>query len=70
MSIDEVIKYFGNLHCVTVKLGITAQNMTLWKRQGYIPLVQQYRISELTNGYLTPDNFNPAKGYYKRENAE
>lgn len=68
MTIDEVIEYFGNLHCVCVKLGLTPQNMTLWKRQGYISLVQQYRISELTGGALQPSKHNPAQGQHKREN--
>lgn len=61
MSIDEVIKYFGNLHCVCIKLDIKPQNMTIWKKQGYIPFIQQFRIAELTNGALVPDKTNPAK---------
>lgn len=59
MSIDEVIKRFGNLNQVCIALGIASQNMTKWKRQGYIPLLQQYRIAELTEGDLMPDEIDP-----------
>jgi hypothetical protein len=59
MSIDEAIKYFGNLNQVLRKLGLTPSNMTRWKRQGYIPLLQQYRIAELTDGALMPDEEDP-----------
>ncbi len=40
-------------------LEITAQNTTKWNRQGYIPLLQQYRIAELTDGVLMPDEDDP-----------
>jgi len=59
MNIEDAIKYFGNLNKVCVKLGIVPQNMTKWKRQGYIPLLQQYRIAELTDGELMPDEVDP-----------
>ena len=59
MSIDEVIKRFGNLNQVCIALGIASQNMTKWKKQGYIPLLQQYRIAELTEGDLMPDEIDP-----------
>ena len=59
MSIDEVIKKFGNLNQACIALGIASQNMTKWKKQCYIPFLQQYRIAELTEGELMPDEIDP-----------
>lgn len=59
MTIDEAVKHFGTLYRVCKELSITPQNMTRWKRQGYIPLLQQYRIAELTDGALMPDEKDP-----------
>lgn len=69
MSLDEVVKYFGNLNRVCIALGIASQNMTKWKEQGYIPHKQQFRIAHLTEGELLPDDedphINPRKGKKK-----
>lgn len=59
MNIAEVQEYFGTLYRVCKELNIVPQNMTRWKRQGYIPLIQQYRIAELTEGELMPDEIDP-----------
>ena len=59
MNIEEVIEKFGNLNQVCIALNIAPQNMTKWKRQGYIPYLQQYRIAELTEGELMPDDIDP-----------
>lgn len=59
MTIEETIKYFGNLNRVCIALDIASQNMTKWKKNGYIPLLQQYRIAKLTNGALIPDEVDP-----------
>lgn len=59
MSIDEAVNYFGTLNRLLRILGLTSSNMTRWKRQGYIPLLQQYRIAELTDGQLMPDELDP-----------
>lgn len=59
MSIEEVIEWFGNLNQVCIALNIAPQNMTKWKRQGYIPYKQQFRISQLTKGKLKPDKIDP-----------
>jgi hypothetical protein len=65
MNLEETEKYFGSLHAATVKLGIAAQNMTRWRKQGYIPLLQQYRIAELTEGELMPDDIDPKSQSYR-----
>jgi hypothetical protein len=59
MSIEEVIAWFGNLNQVCIALKIAPQNMTKWKRQGYIPYKQQFRIAHLTKGKLKPDKTDP-----------
>lgn len=69
MSLDEVIKYFGSLYKATEALNLAFQNVTRWKKQGYIPLLQQYRIAELTNGELMPDEVDPKTiKYNERKN--
>lgn len=70
MTLQEAEKYFGSLHAATVKLGIAFQNMTRWRKQGYIPLVQQYRIAELTDGELMPDEIDPKTINRKRKSNE
>jgi hypothetical protein len=71
MTLEEAEKYFGSLHAATVKLGIAFQNMTRWRKQGYIPLLQQYRIAELTDGELMPDELDPKiVNYNKRKRNE
>lgn len=59
MSIDEVIAWFGNLNQACIALKIAPQNMTKWKRQGYIPYKQQFRIAQLTRNKLKPDKTDP-----------
>ena len=59
MTIEEVTKHFGTLYSVCRLLGIARQNITKWRRIGYIPLLQQYRIAELTEGLLMPDEIDP-----------
>lgn len=59
MTIEEVRAYFGTIYRVCKELNIVPQNMTKWKNQGYIPLLQQYRIAELTEGKLMPDEQDP-----------
>lgn len=63
MTLDEVIEHFGNLTRACDALGIAKQNTTKWKERDYIPLLQQYRIAELTDGKLMPDELDPCKVY-------
>jgi len=61
MNIEEVERQFGNLNQACIALDIAPQNMTRWRKTGYIPLLQQYRIAELTDGRLMPDELDPSK---------
>lgn len=59
MTIEEVVAWFGNLNRACLALEIAPQNMTKWKRQGYIPFLQQHRIAMITEGELMPDEVDP-----------
>ena len=59
MNIDEVAAWFGNLTQACIALDIASQNFTKWKSQGYIPLKQQFRIAQITEGELMPDEEDP-----------
>ncbi len=59
MTIEDVVKYFGNLHRVCILLNIAPPNMTHWKNQGYIPMSKQYKIQEITAGALMRDDEDP-----------
>lgn len=69
MSIDEVIEWFGNLHRACLALEISVQNMSRWKRRGYINYLQQYRIAEITEGGLMPDAVDPRIAYNAKRKA-
>lgn len=70
MTLFEVQAYFGTYYQACKSLGIAPQNMTKWKLKGYIPLLQQYRIAELTDGKLMPDKVDPKILYQQRVEEE
>lgn len=59
MTIEEARAWFGNLNQVCIALDIASQNMTSWKKHGYIPWKLQFRIAMLTEGELMPDDEDP-----------
>lgn len=59
MTIDEIIEHFGSLYRVCKVLNIATQNGYIWRRKGYIPINQQFRIAEASNGVLKADTFDP-----------
>ena len=59
MTIEETEEWFGNLNQACVALKIASQNMTKWKKQGYIPWKQQFKIAVITQGELMPDDEDP-----------
>ncbi len=59
MTIDEVARYFGNLHIACKKLEIASANMTHWKKRGYIPWAIQWKLDELSEGKLKRDLIDP-----------
>lgn len=62
MTIEEVVAWFGNLNQACKSLNIASQNMTKWKKQGYIPWKQQFKIAVVTEGALMPDEEDPYPG--------
>ena len=59
MRIDEALKIYGSGYNLCKILGISSQNFTRWRRQGFIPEVHQLKIEKLTNGELKADEFGP-----------
>ena len=55
MSIDEAIAYFGNGNKLCKALKISRTNITNWRKIGYIPLFQQYRLERITKSELRAD---------------
>lgn len=70
MTLDEVKEHFGTFYQVCKALKIAQQNPTRWKQRGYIPLLQQYRIAELTDGALMPDEIDPNISYQQKVKEE
>lgn len=70
MTLEEIEQYFGSLYRACITLGLKPPNITKWRRNGYVPLLQQYRIAELTEGRLMPDEKNPAKLKTKQRLAD
>ena len=66
MTIDEVVKWFGNLNKACIALNIAPQNMTQWREKGYIPYKQQFRLAHLTEGALMPDDEDPYVNHRKK----
>ncbi len=59
MEIQEVEAWFGNLNQAAEALNIASQNTTKWKKQGYIPWKQQFKLATITEGELMPDEEDP-----------
>ncbi len=59
MTIEEVVEWFGNLNKACLAINIASQNMTKWKKQGYIPWKQQFKLAVATDGDLLPDDEDP-----------
>ena len=51
MKFEDALKHYGSRNRIAKALGCTRQNITRWAFDG-IPLVQQYRLEELTGGKL------------------
>lgn len=59
MTREEVKEYFGSWAEPLRQLNMAVTNAATWKKQGYIPMIVQYRIAELTDGELMPDEIDP-----------
>lgn len=61
MTIEDVLKYYGNIYQFSKKTGISPSNVYNWKKYGYVPLSMQCRIQILTNNELKADDVHPYK---------
>lgn len=59
MTTEEVLAYFGTKTKACKAIGLRRQNFAYWVQHG-IPLVQQYRLQEVTKGSLSvsKEDFN------------
>lgn len=55
MTIDEVLKYFGNTYRMEKEYGIAHGNVRNWRKKGYVPIMTQMKLEELTKGVLKAD---------------
>lgn len=55
MTIEEAVSYYGTAVKLCRELGIAKQNVTHWRKRGYIPFYQQLRIQEFSDGQLKAD---------------
>ncbi len=67
MTIEETEQWFGNLHQACLALGIAPQNMTKWKKKGYIPWKQQFKLAVITEGKLMPDDQDPCEYFSPKQ---
>ena len=59
MTLEEATKHFGNIYRVCKAINIHPQNGYMWRKRGYIPINQQFRIAAKSGGALQADNFDP-----------
>lgn len=55
MTIDQVIKYFGNHSRACHAIGLPHQSYYNWVRQGYVSINSQFAFEEVTNKKLKVD---------------
>jgi predicted site-specific integrase-resolvase len=55
MGIEESVNFFGSGNKLCKALGLARQNLTDWRRKGYIPMIQQMRLERVTEGKLRAD---------------
>lgn len=60
MTLDDLKEYFKSKLQFEKQTGLKRQNWHAWLKRGYIPLVSQKRIEELTQGNLKA-NFDHIK---------
>lgn len=60
MKLDEVLECFKNANQLCQVLGISRQNLTHFKRKGYLPIRHQIKLNKMSKGYLKLDDHDPA----------
>lgn len=52
MTIEELLKYYGNTYQFELATGLSHTNIDNWRRRGYIPLMSQRKIERITEGFF------------------
>ena len=63
MTLEEIKKYFVSGYKFSMITGMAHTNFTNWKKKGYIPILAQHRIEQLTGGELKADFKHAEKQY-------
>ncbi|GKS62491.1 hypothetical protein YTPLAS21_19490 [Candidatus Nitrosocosmicus sp.] len=69
MTLEQVIIEFGSGARLCKLLKIHRQNFTYWKKIGYIPIMAQYRIQDLSEGKLKA-SFDDLPGHKNYSNPD
>lgn len=62
MTLDEIKKHFGTAFDFHLETGMSHVNYYNWADYGFIPMLTQVKLQELTNGALKAD-YKDAKQY-------
>lgn len=52
MTIEDVLRHYGTGYNMNKVIGLAASNVVRWKKFGYVPILTQIRIEQLSNGKL------------------
>lgn len=55
MTLEEALDHFKSGYELCKKLGISPTNYSIWKKQNFIPLKQQFLINQLTGSNMPID---------------
>lgn len=70
MTIDEALAHFTTGYALCKKLNITPTNFYKWKKNGFIPLKQQFLINKITGLDLPIDLDKKAMEERLRDNGD
>ena len=55
MTLDDVIKFYGTSYNFKKTTNMSHDNYRLWRQKGYIPILTQFKLEELSKGKLKAD---------------
>lgn len=66
MTIEDVVRHFGNGSNACSQIGYSRQAFGNWRARGFIPLSAQLRFEYVTKGKLKADSFELVESYKKK----
>lgn len=63
MTLDDIKDFFGSSYRFCKDTGMSHTNYVKWKRVGYVPILTQNRIEQITKGKLKADFKDAEKKY-------